>query len=280
MNTDLIAAAHAAHAETLAAQAQDTAAESTRREEEESDFLRSAAEHTAKVLGPAAANLSWLYTPKSETPEHIFAATASLAPLRAHEAHLAFTFDAYNGSAVLAVVRICRSCTHQLNDEIDSLAALGRVLDDARPHGQDDSDEDHNQDAAPGPLAAIEAWETRAAGISKLARRLIAEHPDAGLTVSHIVCTGHDDGSGSTEVNFTAASTDAVRQVAAALDAEVTTRHSGSPSPYGVVLEHADARGRLGLAVDVTVRGYTQLPDDEAAAWRAQQDQATEAGDA
>jgi hypothetical protein len=276
MNThDLIAAARAAHAETLAAQAQETATESTRREEEQQDFLRSAADHTAKALGPAAADLSWQYTADSESPEHTFQATAPLAPGRAHDADLVFTFDAYNGTAVLAVVRTCRSCTDQLTDEIRSLADLGRILDET-PHPA--TEEDQAPEDKTGPLTAVEVQEARASAMAGLARRLRAQHPDADLAVSHTVLIAHSHSGATATLNLTAADVDAARAVAAGLGTDVTIRTVEHAAPYPAVIEHANVSAMVD-GVEVELTAYRQLTADEATAWRAQQNQAADGGE-
>jgi hypothetical protein len=239
--------------------------------EARAELLRFARACASSTLSTDAADLDWQCTTEG-LPEEVEEARAVLAAGRPE--YLRYRVDHQASPDVevsFDLVQPCLACGHDRIAKVTSLFHLGQLL-----HQDPRLDAGPAPHTEPGPLAAVEALEARTAGVSQLARRLIAQHPDAGLAVSHIVCIGHDDGSGSTEIHFNAASTNAVRQVAAAIDAEVTTRNSSTPAPYGVVLEHASARGRLGLAVDVTVSGYTQLADDEAAAWRAQQDQATE----
>ncbi|MFF5001756.1 DUF6195 family protein [Streptomyces phaeochromogenes] len=270
--TDLITAAQAAHAEDLALQAEEAAGMKGGEEEERLDFLRSAADHAVKVLGQAAEGLPWIYAPE-DLPEHTFAATAALAPSRAHDAHLTYLFDAHNGQPLLALVRTCRSCTDELTNPITSLAELGRLLDEDQQRDRDAVDTDAQE---PGPLAAVEQTESIAARVALLARRLVAEHPDTGLAIQHVSLFGHEHGDGRADIHFNADGLDALRQVAAALGAEVTVEVSGSVRPF--VFEHGTATSTVD-GIDVELRAYSQLSHDEAAAWRAQQDQPASGGE-
>lgn len=267
MTNDLITAAQAAHAAYLAEQAQEKADTAIAEEESQADFLRGAAAHAVELLGSAAEGLPWISTP--ELAPHTYAATAALAPLRAHDVHLNLRLDAYTGVYSLALVRSCRSCTEQLTDQVESLTDLGRLLDDGQPHDEDGG-ENAADDQEPGPLAAVEQAEQRAASVAALVRRLLAQHPDGGLTVDTVAVFGQDDGAGSAQLRIKANRLDALRSIAAAMGQKVSTRVTGTHP--GMVLEH----GTVTFTSDdteVQVRAYTQLPEDEAAAWLAQQNQ-------
>lgn len=272
MTIDLIAAAQAAHATYLADQAKEKADTATAEEESQADFLREAAAHAVELLGTTAEGLPWINTP--ELAPHTYAATAALAPLRAHNVHLNLRFDAYNGEYSLALVRTCRSCTEQLTDQVKSLTDLGRLLDDGQPEDTEDQE--------PGPLAALRSVEDRAARVARFVHRLTAEHPTAGLTITHTALFGHDNGSGSATLRVQAMDAAAACQVAEALGLEVSVATREDTGPYGSVYERVAARGaRHGIDIDLT--GITTLTDDQITTWRAQenqgQDQVADGGD-
>lgn len=274
---DLISAAQAAHAEDLAVCARELADAGDSKEQEQVEFLQAAADFTAKTLGSAADGLPWTYVPEEGLPEHTFAATAALAPGRAHDAYLTYRFEAYNSESLLALVRTCRSCTHELVNPVDSLAELGRLLEENQAHSKDGDDTD-SEGQEPGPLAAIESVEHRVGLVARLARRLLAEYPDAGLTVQHTYVFGHGDGGGRTDFQLKVNGLDTLSRIASALGAE--TDVSVSNTMPGMVFEHGSATCTVD-GIDVTISGYSQMPEDRAAAWLAQQNQATatEAGD-
>lgn len=274
MTIDLIAAAQAAHAETLAAQAIDKAEAAAAQDEEHASFLRAVSQYATKVLGPTAEDLSWANASLGSEGELPYAATADIAPGRTHDLHLNARFSAAQGTFSLALVRTCRSCSDQLTDQIESLPDLGKFLNEDQAHDQDPEATDGQE---PGPLTALERMESYATRVARLARRLLTEHPDAGLTIRYAALSGHEHSEGRAELQLNATSVDAVRQVAAALGAEVTTRNSSSMR--SMVLQHADAEATVdGITVELS--GYNPLSDDEAAAWLAQQNQpTTEASD-
>lgn len=264
---DLITAAQAAHTDKLAEQAREQADEATTKAQEDDAFLTGASQYAVKTLGKAAEDLSWINSSLGDGDA--YAATAALAPGRTHDMHLNTRYNGNQATFSLALVRTCRSCSDQLTDKIESLADLGRLLHDDQAH---DQDADDTGDQEPGPLTAIERMESYAARVAGLARRLVAEHPDAGLTVRYVSLYGHESSDGRSELQLRAASVEAVRQVAAALGVEVTTRNTSSMR--SLVIQHADAEATVdGISVELS--GYTQLPDGEAAAWLAQQEQST-----
>ncbi|QFR00753.1 hypothetical protein F9278_36370 [Streptomyces phaeolivaceus] len=238
-------------------------------------FLQYARSHADETLSQAAGELVWQYVTEG-LPDQVEEARAVLAAGRPD--YLRYRHDPSTDSVDAEVsfdlVQPCLACGEDRVSPVRGLFHLGELLHE-EPHP--DPDPDPAVQREPGPLAAVEALDARAADVSGLARRLMARYPDTGLTLSHIHCSGWDDGGGSTTVDVQAASVDAVREVAAGLGIEVTTHHNDTPGPYGGVLEHARARGTLGADVEVTVRGCTRLTDDEAAVWRAQQDMPAEA---
>ncbi|MGW0566131.1 DUF6195 family protein [Streptomyces tauricus] len=270
---DLIAAAQAAHADYLNDQAIDKATEAAMVEESRADFLREAAEHAVNILGPTAEDLHWIGTPEQDLPEHHYAATAALPPGRVHDVHLNLRFDAFNGVHSLALVRTCRSCTDQLTDTVDSLADLGRLLDDGPARDETAA----TRAPEPGPLRAVDQAQQRAASIAALARRIITKNPDAALTIESAYAFGHDDGGGRAELRFNAEDLTTLHRVAASLGVDVTERVSGTHK--SMVLRHGAATYMVD-GIEVQLRGYDRLPDDQAAAWLAQQNQpAAEASD-
>ncbi|MEI5522486.1 hypothetical protein WB388_17945 [Streptomyces brasiliscabiei] len=247
-------------------------------EQARNQFLQYARSHAEHTLSQAAGELVWQYVTVG-LPDEVEEARAVLAAGRPD--YLRYRHDPTTDSADVEVsfdlVQPCFSCGTDRVSPVRGLFHLGELLH-GEPHPGPGPDPVGQ--AKPGPFAAAEAMDARTSDVSRLFRRLMSQHPDAGLKLSHIVCIAYDEGDGSTQVEVTAASADAVRDVAARLGAEITTRHSDTPGPYGFVLENAKAKGLLGADIEITVRGNTRLTDDEAAAWRAQQDQAAEAGDA
>lgn len=273
MNTDdLITAAQAAHTDELATEAIDKAEEESLLEEDRQGTIEMARAWALEVLGAPAETLQWRHHPEGETRGGLSAAIAALTlpPGHVHTAHLIYLLDSLNSSSqTLFLTRTCHACADELLNEVGSLAELGRLVDDGRPHAQDVDTADGQE---LGPLAAIELVEDQAARVARLVRRLTAEHPDAAFVVRHVSLFGAESGTGGAEIQLKADGIDTVRQMAAALGgAEVITSH-GDASYGGMVLEHADA-STVHDGIKVSVTGYRRLPDDEAAAWLAQQDQ-------
>lgn len=265
---NLIDLALTTYTEGAAAKAEELA---DRAEEAREEFLAFADSCARGVLNSSAESLDWQYV-TAGLPDETEEARAFLVPGRPE--YLRYRVSGIDDPQVsFDLVQPCRACGQDRITTVTSLYHLGQIL-----HGPQHpvAKTDQEPEEEPGTLAALDAWEARNAGVSELARRLIAEHPGTGLAFSHIVALAYGNGDGSTDLHLTAASALAVRQVAAALGADVTSRHTASPVQNGVVLEHVTATARLSPTVNLTVLGYSQLPDDEAAAWRAQQDQAAE----
>ncbi|WP_143677061.1 hypothetical protein [Streptomyces scabiei] len=237
--------------------------------EERERFLQYARSHAAMALSEAAGELVWQYVTEG-LPDQVEEARAVLAPGRPDYLRYRLDHAADSVEVSFDLVQPCFACGTDRVSPVTGLFHLGELLHE-EPHP------DPAGQSEPGPLAASEALNARTSDVSRLFRRLMSRHPDAGLTVSSIVCIAYPDTDGSTQLEIQAASADAVREVAAGIGAEITSRHSDTPGPYGAVVEHAKAKGRLGADIEVSVRGYTRLTDDEAAAWRAQQCQAAEA---
>lgn len=279
---NLIDAAQAAHAaattEAAAAKIDRAARQAERQAEEREDFLRTADNRATELFGPAADNLPWQYTPEQDLPEYTSEATAPLPPARGHDLHLACTFHAMQGSVGFSLVETCRSCTSQTTTAVRSLAELGELLDETETakHYGSSTGQDDGQTAEPGPLAAIEELETHAARLARLARRLLAEHPDTGLTVQYTSLYGHERGGGRAELHLNADSTAAVRQVADAIGAEAELRVSGTTRHF--LFRHATAKTTHD-GVDVELTACDQLPDDEATAWLTEHAHAFETED-
>ncbi|MDX3170074.1 hypothetical protein PV516_40650 [Streptomyces scabiei] len=238
--------------------------------EERERFLQYARSHAAMALSEAAGELVWQYVTEG-LPDQVEEARAVLAPGRPDYLRYRLDHAAESVEVSFDLVQPCFACGTDRVSPVTGLFHLGELLHD-EPHPDPDPGQPE-----PGPLAASEALNGRTSDVSRLFRRLMSRHPDAGLTLSSIVCIAYPDTDGSTQLEIQAASADAVREVAASIGAEITSRHSDTPGPYGAVVEHAKAKGRLGADIEVSVRGYTRLTDDEAAAWRAQQGQAVEA---
>lgn len=251
--------------------AEDQAAEQAA--QEQAQFLKYARGCAGSTLAHAAAELDWQYTAADRLPDQVEEARALLSPGRLE--YLRYRMDHHtdpDATVDLELVQPCWACGQDRISPVASLFQLGQLLaeTDDQAHG---GDEDQAQE--PGPLAAVEELETHMARLTRLARRLLIEHPDAGLTVQYVSLFGHENGGGRAEVHFKADGLGALFEVAGALGAEVTVKVSSTHPSY--VFEHGTARVTVG-GVDVELTGYRKLPDDEAATWRAQQDQADEDG--
>ncbi|CBG73469.1 hypothetical protein SCAB_64661 [Streptomyces scabiei 87.22] len=239
--------------------------------EERERFLQYARSHAAMTLSEAAGELVWQYVTEG-LPDQVEEARAVLAPGRPDYLRYRLDHSVESVEVAFDLVQPCFACGTDRVSPVTGLFHLGELL-----HQEPHPDPDPAGQPGPGPLAASEALDARTWDVSRLFRRLMSRHPDAGLTISSIVCIAYAETDGSTQLEIQAASADAVREVAAGIGAEFTSRHSDTPGPYGAVVEHAKAKGRLGADIEVSVRGYTRLTDDEAAVWRAEQGQAVEA---
>jgi hypothetical protein len=248
--------------------AEDVAAEQA---EQLRDTFLSAARATASArLGSAADQLDWTYTPHGGQAKNTEQATAPLAQGRPEYLRYRYDHDAEDTS--FALVQPCSACGHDRINEIPGLTRLGELLH--HDHHQAD-EEDQAPEEEPGPLVSVQVLEVRAVAMTGLARRLLAKHPDAGLTVTNTSLFGHHDGDSTATLHLEAADVNAARTVAAALGTDLATRIVDHGPPYPAVMEHATATATVG-GVQVELTAFTKLTDDEAAAWRAQQNQATE----
>ncbi|MGI3230597.1 hypothetical protein ACRJ4B_49935 [Streptomyces sp. GTA36] len=237
------------------------------------EFLESARSSAGLTLCPDAAALDWQYVTEG-LPDQVEEARARLVPGRPE--YLRYLVD-HSGDQVqvaFELVQPCAACHVDRVSPVTGLFHLGQLLSAAdAPH----PDLGEGQAQKPGPLAAIEQTEVHAARVTRLARLLLDEHPDAGLTVDHTYLFGYKDGEGRIEIHFNADSLDSLRRVAAAHEAEVTERVSGSR--HGLVLEHGSATFQAD-GIEVQLQAYSQMPEEAAAAWRARQDQDPEGGEA
>ncbi|MCX5601560.1 hypothetical protein OOK29_25760 [Streptomyces phaeochromogenes] len=258
---NLIDLATAAFAESSASADIDAAEQAA---EAEARFLKYARGCVRKTLDEAAADLlDWQYIPADRLPDQIEEARALLTPGRLE--YLRYRVNHSADAEYLDLVQPCRACDNDGISPVTSLVHLGQLLNEEdKPHDQDTDAQE------PGPLDAVDAAERRAAVVAALALRLLAQHPDADLTVDTVAVFGHDDGDGSAQLRLKAADLNALRLVAAAMGRNVATKVSGTHP--GMVFEHGDVIFTVD-GTEVQLRAHTRLPDDEAAAWLAQQDQ-------
>jgi hypothetical protein len=270
---NLIEHALTTYTEGTAAKAEREAEHATEAREELLRFARACAGST---LCADAASLDWQCITEG-LPDQVEEARAFLVPGRPD--YLRYRIDhedADNVQVSFDLVRPCLACGHDRIAKVTSLFHLGQLLQQDEQHPA--AEEDQASTEEPGPLTAVQVLETRAAVMAGLARRLRAEHPDADVTVSHTVLIGHRDGDATATLNLEAADVNAARAVAAALGTDVTIKTVEHGAPYPAVLEHAKASATFD-GVEVELTAFTKLTDDEAAAWRAQQNQAAEAGE-
>ncbi|WP_190040256.1 hypothetical protein, partial [Streptomyces fructofermentans] len=237
------------------------------------EFLKIARESVARTLGEEAADLDWQNVTEG-LADQVEEARALLAPGRRE--YLRYRIDHGAEEYALELVQPCAVCRVDRVSPVQGLFHLGLLLAEDPAHGPT-SGADAPPTAEPGPVAAAEQAEQRAASVTALARQLLAQHPDAGLTVDSTYVFGHDDGSARAELRLKASSLDGLRAIAAATGQDVAAKVSGSVP--GTVFGHATVAFTVD-GTDVQVRFHTGLTDDEADAWRAQQDQPADGGDA
>ncbi|MBK3572635.1 hypothetical protein JHN63_02105 [Streptomyces sp. MBT65] len=243
-------------------------------EQEKADFIELARACAGSTLSKDAGELDWRYT--NGLPETIQEAHALVAPGRLeYLRYRAYYSDKDDTSFAFELVQPCLACGVDRVDAVGNLFRLGQLLSESEDDDHTPAD-DSDGEAAPAPLAPIDALQVRAARMTRLARRLADEHPDAGLKVRYATVAGFEDG-GRGELQLRAASAEAAASVATALGAEMVTEIRSSIPPY------VFRRGDVTVAVDgieVQLSGHTQLTDEEAAAWHAEQDQAADGGEA
>lgn len=237
-------------------------AEAARRE-----FLQAARDCAGRTLDAAAADLDWQYTPASDLPDRVEEARALLAP--GGLAYLRYRADYDEEKFSFDLVQPRRA---DRVSPVTGLFNLGQLLsetDGTRPAAEG---RDGEMPPPPGPLAGIEALESQAIRVAQLGRRLLAQHGDAGLTFQLASLFGHPDGECTAELQLRAASVEAAQKVATALGIELTTQVTSSIPDY--VFRRADGSTTID-GTEVKLAAYTQLSDDEAQAWHAEQARTT-----
>lgn len=244
-------------------------------ERERDEFMKRARGCASSTLSEDAGDLDWQYTPAASLPDSVEEARALLAPGRLEYLRYRADYaDEDNMSVAFELVQPCLACGHDRITEVTGLFHLGQIL--SQPEDQRPTAGEGEGLAAPGPLAGIDALQARADRVTRLARNLVAEHPDASLTVRFATVVGHQDGGNRAELQLRAASVGAAAAVAKALGTELVTQISSTIPAY------VFRRGDVTVTVDgieVQLSAHTRLTDDEAAAWRAEQPQAAEDGD-
>ncbi|MEU4172148.1 hypothetical protein AB0F46_35355 [Streptomyces sp. NPDC026665] len=239
-------------------------------EEAEREFLKAARSCADRTLAPAAADLDWQYVPADALPEQVEEARAVLVPGRPE--YLRYRVEHSDDTGVISLDLVEPGQADRISP-VTSLSRLGQLLTPAPNTAHGPGEEQAEQQ---GPLAGVEEVLQRAARVAALARQLLAEHPDAGLVADTVSVFGHQSGNSSAELHLSAEGMEALRQIAAAIEAEVNVWASNG---HGTVLEHGTATSTVdGIAVHV--RAYEPMPAGRAAVWLAQQDQpAAEASD-
>jgi hypothetical protein len=266
---NLIEHALTTYTEGTAAQAERDAEHAVEAREELLRFARACAGST---LCADAASLDWQCTTEG-LPEQVEEARAVLVPGRPDYLRYRIEHDSPDCEVSFDLVRPCLACGHDRISKVTSLFHLGQLLHEAEQHPA--AEEDQAPEEKTGPLTAVQALEARTAAMSAVARRLRARHPDADVAVSHTVLISHSHGDVTATLNLTAADVDAARAVAAGLGTDLSIRTVEHAAPYPAVIEHANVSAMVD-GVEVELTAYRQLTDDEATAWRAQQNQATE----
>jgi hypothetical protein len=265
---NLIELALTTYTEGSAAKTEETAALA---EEARVEFLAAADSCAHGVLNSGADDLNWQYT-TTGLPESVEEARAILAPGRPE--YLRYRIDHADETADVSfdLVQPCSACGDDRITAVTGLYRLGQILHDTQ---QPFAEEDQAPEEEAGPLTAVNALQARAADLTRLARRLHAEHTNVGLAIARTSLFGHDDGGTAATLYLAAADVASARTVAAALGTDLTTKTVDHTGTYPYVIEHAQATTTIdGVQVELTA--FTKLPDDEAAAWRAQQNQSSE----
>lgn len=235
------------------------------------EFLTVARSTARDVLGEPADDLPWRYTPWAQAPEDTEEATAALPPGIRHRFALRYAHTVEGDSSTrvgLALVQTCNSCGCTKTRDVTSLEHLGQLIDQAESVSHTTSDAQDSGESQ--PLKAIAMLHTLAGRIGELAHRLT----DAGLTVDMASIYSSSTGSTTSKLRADSDTAEAVIDAAATLGLEVKVDvHVTAGGTY--VFRRADASGIFdGIAVDII--GHTQLPAEEADAWRAQQNQTAE----
>ncbi|MFF6985646.1 hypothetical protein [Streptomyces sp. NPDC010273] len=236
-------------------------------------FLAVARRCANDVLGEASEVLPWRYTPWAESAEGTEEAVAALAPGRAHSFALHYTCT--EDSVVFALAATCVGCGCRTLTPVISLQHLGQLLEEA-----DAQDEQHQADERPddpGPLASVDALRSAAEHVAGFLQRMVARHPEAGLSVEFASAYGHHTGGRSGSLRLAARSADAVIEIAQSQgDAFAVTEQIEDRGPH--VSRWVTAAYSTD-DIELQVSGYSYLSDEDAATWRASQPQGAEGTD-
>ncbi|KND29895.1 hypothetical protein [Streptomyces stelliscabiei] len=265
---NLVELALTTYTEGTAAQAEQDAEYAV---EAKREIVRLARACAGSTLCADATSLDWQYTAEG-LPEQVEEARAFLVP--GLPEYLRYRIDHEAENVSFDLVRPCVACGHDRIDKVNSLFDLGLILhQDEEPAPAETAE----ADAVPGPLAALEALQTCTARMATLGRRLTAEHP--GLTITAAYTFGHDDASSNGKLRLKADTIESLEEIARTLGVEVTDQTRGGTSPHVLVFRHVNAATEVD-GIEVELRATHQLTVDEAATWRAKQDQSAQAGDA
>lgn len=125
------------------------------------------------------------------------------------------------------------------------------------------------------PLAAITVMEATAFRLGQVARRLLADH-SASIHVASVQVHGWADGDFDPVLRLRARDADSARAFAAAtgMDLKIDGITGANWRPYRPMRGATEIDG-----IPVSIQALDYLPEDEAAAWLAEQAQAAEAGE-
>ncbi|MEU9245822.1 DUF6195 family protein [Streptomyces sp. NPDC048385] len=267
---------NAAAKDAYTSQAADTDAQSAENEAKAAEeFLGLARRYASSILGEAADDLTWEYTPWDRAPEDTEEAFASLDPGRFHSFALRYTCTTEPIEVEFALVATCVSCGCRKFSRVTSLAQLGQLLEEAdQPPAQHQGDGPAREVAE--PLACLAGLPDRVTLMTQVAARLLVLHGDAGLRVDLASLYAHGDGDTTSELHLKATSAESAARAARALGAEAEVKVSGDVHSY--VMRRSNATATVD-GITVQLSGYTRLPDDEAAAWLAEQKRNADGGE-
>lgn len=245
-----------------------------RLERERVEYVERARKCAIGTLSADAGELDWQYVPSLGLPESVEEARAVLAPGRLEYLRYRTDYtDEDAGSVAFELVQPCLACGHDQVTAVSGLFHLGKILSESQDQH---ANEPEAHGVAQGPLAAVDSLHARAARVTRLARRLLTEHADAGLMVRYAAVLSHSDSSSRAELQVRAVSVEAAASVAKALGAELATKVTCTVPAY--VFRHGDVTVAVD-GIDVQLSAHTQLSEAEAAAWHAEQAQASEDGE-
>ncbi|WP_217545611.1 hypothetical protein, partial [Streptomyces sp. GbtcB6] len=223
----------------------------------------------------AADELDREYTPWGRAPADTKEAFAALAPGRYHSFALRYSCIADPVEVGFDLVASCVSCGCLTFTRVNSLVHLGQLLEEADRQEEQHHDNRDDREAS-DPVGDLADLPDRTRLMTEVLTRLLVLHNDAGLRAEHAVVIGYRDGNCSFELHLKAASAEAAVKVAEALGADPVVTVVGDTVMY--VSRRAMATATVD-GITVQLSGYTRLPDDEAAAWLAEQNQAADGGE-